>query len=496
MEQLIDVFSYAYAQRALAASLLVGITCGVLGCFIVLRHMSLIGDALSHAILPGVVAGFLVAGHSVFAFFVGSVIAGLFAAILITWLQRNARTREDAAIGIVFSAMFALGIIGISQVTRQEGVHLDMKDFLFGNVLGISNMDLRLTGLITLYTLVCISAFYRFFFVTTFQPVMARTGGINANLMHYFLMLLLSFAIVASLQSVGVILVVAMLIIPASTAYLLTSRLNRMLWIAAAVGIISSVAGLLIAILLETTPGPAMTLVGAFLYGLAVFFAPKKGLFVQWVQKRRRLRETNLEDVLKAALKQKESSETDIALLSVKLQKSNSEVQAALRQLTKRGLVVVMDNKFDLTLSGKKRAYELVRAHRLWETYLSRELGLEQDQIHDQAEAFEHRLPVTFVQEVEEQLGYPKFDPHGSPIPQRARETTFLTDLRLGEKALVATEQSDDKITSGLWKLGIHPNNLIELSQTSSEHLELQTADQLIRIERALAAKVLVVRIN
>jgi Fe2+ transport system protein FeoA len=100
------------------------------------------------------------------------------------------------------------------------------------------------------------------------------------------------------------------------------------------------------------------------------------------------------------------------------------------------------------------------------------------------------------VQEVEEQLGYPKFDPHGSPIPQRARETTFLTDLRLGEKALVATEQSDDKITSGLWKLGIHPNNLIELSQASSKHLELQTADQLIRIERTLATKVLVVRIN
>ena len=194
LNELIEILQQAYALRALLASILVGITCGLLGVFIVLRNMSLIGDALSHAILPGVVAGFLIAGHSLIAFFTGSVVAGLLAATAITWLQRKVKAREDAAIGIIFSAMFALGIIGISAVTRKQGVHLDMKDFLFGNVLGIGNDDLWLGGLIALYTVACILLFYRFFFITTFQAVTAQTSGIRVDWMHYFMMLLLSFA--------------------------------------------------------------------------------------------------------------------------------------------------------------------------------------------------------------------------------------------------------------------------------------------------------------
>ncbi len=493
METLLEVFSYSYAQRALFASTLVGITCGVLGCFIVLRNMSLIGDALSHAILPGVVAGFMIAGHSVFAFFVGSVVAGLIAAVLITWLQRNARTKEDAAIGIVFSAMFALGIIGISAVTRQEGVHLDMKDFLFGNVLGIADQDLWLTGLITFYTLVCVVAFYRFFFVTTFQSVIARTSGINANLMHYFLMLLLSFAIVASLQSVGVILVVAMLIIPASTAYLLTGRLKRMLFIAALVGVISSVTGLILAIVFETTPGPAMTLVGAFQYALAVLFAPKKGLVIRYFQKRRRQYETRLEDVLKQAVKQKELADLSVAHLAAKLNLSGLRLHKLMRPLRRRGLLEGRGDTFDLTLAGKRRAYELIRAHRLWETYLVQEMGLSTDQIHQQAEVFEHGLTEKFVQEVEAQLGYPKFDPHGSPIPQNARETAMLNTLGVGQRALVVTEQLNDSITIRLWKLGINPNSVLELMPGAGEKVVVLANGQPVELEEDFAARVLVV---
>ena len=131
MIEWMEILQYDYVYRALAASIMVGVVCGVLGCFIVLRNMALIGDALSHAILPGVVAGFLIAGHSVFAFFTGAVIAGFVSALIITWIQNNLKTKNDAAIGIVFSAMFAIGVIGISWLSRQEGVHIDLKDFLF-----------------------------------------------------------------------------------------------------------------------------------------------------------------------------------------------------------------------------------------------------------------------------------------------------------------------------------------------------------------------------
>ncbi len=286
MEQLFIILQEEYALRALAASAMVGILCGVLGCFLVLRNMALIGDALSHAILPGVVAGFWIVGHNVTGFFIGSVIAGLIAAVLITWIQRNVKTKEDAAIGIVFTSMFAAGVIGISRITRQQGVHLDMKDFLFGNILGISNQDLMLTFLILCFTLICVITLYRYFFITTFGSVVANTLGISGSTMHYFLMILLSFAVVASLQSVGVILVVAMLITPASTAYLLTHHLKSMLIIAALVGLISTVSGLILSILWETTPGPVMTLTAACLYLFAVFFAPSKGIVSRYLQRK------------------------------------------------------------------------------------------------------------------------------------------------------------------------------------------------------------------
>ena len=142
--ELWQILQESWAMRALIASTMVGITCGILGAFIVLRNMSLIGDALSHSILPGVVIAFVILGYNTFGFFIGSVIAGLLSAVAITWIQQNIKTKNDAVIGIVFTAMFSIGVIGISSISR-TGVHLDLKDFLFGNVLGVGNEDLYMT---------------------------------------------------------------------------------------------------------------------------------------------------------------------------------------------------------------------------------------------------------------------------------------------------------------------------------------------------------------
>lgn len=276
--EVFEIFQELYAQRALMASALTGITCGLLGCFILLRNMSMIGDALSHAVLPGIVVGFMIAGYSLFAFFLGSVLAGFITTLLITLVQRNVYSKPDAVIGIVFTAMFALGVMLISWLSRERGVHIDMQDFLFGNVLAISNDDLLLTGLIGLFVILCLVAFYRFFLLTTFEPNMATIQGISTRTMHYFLMLLLSFVVVASLQSVGVILVVSMLIIPASTAYLLTDKLKLMLFLSAVFGLVATVGGLFVAVVVNTTPGPAMTLLSALLYALVALFSPRRGL--------------------------------------------------------------------------------------------------------------------------------------------------------------------------------------------------------------------------
>ncbi len=194
-----NIMGQPWAIRALVSSLLIGLTCGVLGSFIVLRNMSLIGDALSHSILPGIFVSFMFFGYSTIGFFVGSVIAGLITAVVITWIQQNISTKNDAAIGIVFTVMFSIGVIGISYISGKGGVHLDLQDFLFGDVLGVSNEDLILTALVAVYTIVSIVLFYRYLFITTFQPTIAQTMGISVSAIHYFLMLMLSFAVVAAL---------------------------------------------------------------------------------------------------------------------------------------------------------------------------------------------------------------------------------------------------------------------------------------------------------
>ncbi len=302
---LVDVYeTNAWAPRALLASSLVGIMCGILGSFVVLRNMSLIGDALAHAVLPGVVVAYiaisvigtallcdglthnecsdLLKEHHSLGFFAGSVLAALLSSILITWLQKNVRTENDAAIGIVFTFMFSIGVIGISSISKGHGVHLDLTDMLIGNILGVSDQDLWISLSVMVFVVSSIMIFYRSLFATTFQPVVAETMGIKINLIHYLLMLVLSFVVVASIRTVGVILVVAMLITPAATALLLTNRLERVIIISGLIGFAAAVLGLNIAILVDTTPGPMIVVVCTFLYLMAVLFSPSKG----WVTKR------------------------------------------------------------------------------------------------------------------------------------------------------------------------------------------------------------------
>lgn len=463
---MMELMEQAYAQRALLAAVLTGLLCGVLGCFILLRNMSLIGDALSHAVLPGVVGGFLIAGHSIVAFFTGSVLAGLFSAVLITWLQRNVRTREDAAIGIVFSAMFAAGVIGISVVTRQEGVHLDMKDFLFGNILGIAPLDLVLMGSVTGFTLVCVILLYRFFFVTTFQPVMATTLGISSSVIHYFLMLLLSFAVVASLQAVGVILAVAMLIIPASTAYLVSKRLSVMIVLSAFFGVTASVTGFFISVALETTPGPAMTLTATALYLVTVVFAPERGVIPKFYGKWLAKRNQNAEDVLKAMVKEDDGYSGRPEALATQLGITLIELKSRLRWLLNQGLVNRENANYRLSREGQQRGFQLIRAHRLWESYLAEKEGLTPEQIHEQAEHLEHHLPEGILKDIESELGFPQFDPHGSAIPQRAHVgMQKLGDLIPGDRALFLSEQPGETISAELWHLGLMPMHPIQIKQ-------------------------------
>ncbi len=490
MIELVEILQQPWAFRALLASSMVGLMCGVLGCFIVLRNMAMIGDALSHAILPGVVVAFMIVGYSTLGFFVGSVVAGLLTAFAITWIQQNIKTKNDAAIGIVFTAMFSIGVMGISSISR-TGVHLDLKDFLFGNVLGVKNEDLYLTAGVMVYVLVSIIVFYRYLFVTTFQPVIAETMGISVNKMHYFLMLMLSFAVVASLGTVGVILVVAMLITPASTALLLSDKLNRVLFIAGLVGLLSAIIGLVLAIIFDTTPGPAMTVVATFFYALAALFAPKKGLVFKYFQKRKLQRKIQLEDIMKWGLRMKNKGQLTMEGLQNHLGFSNTLMKKQLATLKGQGYLTYTADTINFTEKGKEEAMRLVRAHRLWETYLVNEMGLEAGQIHEDAEKYEHLLTQEMLDEVDMALGFPTEDPHGSPIPVRKGLPDFsLASVQINQFAKIAAQQANDAIEAKLWELGLVPDASFKVESVVNGVITILVGDKVVGVPEVLAKRV------
>jgi manganese/iron transport system permease protein len=262
--------SYPFMQRALIAAVLVGAVCAVLSCYLVLKGWSLMGDAISHAVLPGIAIA-AVAGAPLA---LGAFAAGLGCGLLTGYLKENSRVKEDTVMGIVFSGMFGFGLVLLTKIdTDQHLMHV-----LFGNMLGVSWADLVEIGLVAGGTLAAAVLLRRDLLLVCFDPQHARAIGLPVRWLNYGLLVLLATTIVASLKAVGVILVVAMLIAPGATAYLLTDRFDRMLAIAVAVAVSASLAGTLASFHIDGATGACIVLTQAAVFLAALLFAPKRGL--------------------------------------------------------------------------------------------------------------------------------------------------------------------------------------------------------------------------
>ena len=273
-------FTLEFMQRALIASLIVGVVCSVLGCFVVLRAMAFLGDALAHAILPGVAIAYLL-GANLLA---GALIAALIVAVGIGLFSRRGTVKEDTAIGILFAAALALGVVLISTVRSYA---TDLTHILFGNVLGVSTGDLWLTGLLAAAVLATVFLLYKEFLLASFDPVLAHTLGRRPELLRFVMLILLALTVGVSLQTVGVGLVAAMLVTPAATAFLLTRRLSRMMALSAAFGAASSVAGLYFSYYLNVASGAAVVLTATVVFMVAFVAAPQRGLLARRAAARR-----------------------------------------------------------------------------------------------------------------------------------------------------------------------------------------------------------------
>lgn len=272
MNWLLEPLQYTFIVRGLLASLIVGLVCPIIGTYIVLRGMSFLGDALAHAILPGIVIAFLLG----WPLAIGALIAGIGTAIAIGLVTERGQVKEDTAIGVLFAGMFALGIALLS--TRRN-YSVDLTHILFGNLLGVSPSDLIISAVLGAVVLLTVLLFYKEFMVISFDPLLATTLRIPLRFFRYLLLILLAVTIVVALQTVGVALMLAMLVTPAAAAYQLTHRLHWMMLIAAAIGTFSGLTGLYLSYYVNIASGPAVVLVATFIFILVFLFAPGKGLF-------------------------------------------------------------------------------------------------------------------------------------------------------------------------------------------------------------------------
>lgn len=275
MTWLLEPLSYGFFERGLLVGLLLGCVCGAIGCFVVLRGMAFIGDALSHAVLPGVVLAYL-GGASIV---VGAFVAGIVTAALISAISRTGQVKEDTAIGIVFTGAFAFGIVLISRV---QGYMRDLSHFLFGNILGIAPADVVVTAATALVVLAALALWYRPLLISSFDPTYAQVIGVRLGALYMGLMALLALTIVVGIQAVGVVLIAALLITPAATARLFTDRLGHMLALAMLLGSGAALVGLYASYYLGIASGGAVVLTSTLGFVVALVCAPQRGLFARW----------------------------------------------------------------------------------------------------------------------------------------------------------------------------------------------------------------------
>jgi ABC-type Mn2+/Zn2+ transport system permease subunit/Mn-dependent DtxR family transcriptional regulator len=414
-------------RNALLGSMLLGICCGLMGAFLVVRKLSLLGDALSHAVLPGVALGFLWnMSKDPVAIFIGATLVGLLGAATVQLLRATTRHKEDAALGFVLASFFGVGICLFTMIQNLPGGNKSGLDkFMFGQAAALGHGDVILLAIVTTLALGAVVVFYKEYAITSFDAGFARSLGMPVQVFHYSLMLLLAFAIVSSLQAVGVVLVSAMLVIPAAAAFLLTDRLRTMLILSAIFGMVAGGAGAFFSFVGRNLPtGPFMVLAAALVFAIGLFFGPRHGIVSRWWRQRSRSARISRENTLKAmyhVLEDEEFATDQVSAreLAERRRETLEEAQRELDTLRRHQYVTLSTDGGSafLTPEGWQRACEIVRNHRLWELYLTNAAHIAADHVHEDAERIEHVLGEETVRMLEKRLNYSRRDPHGRLIP-------------------------------------------------------------------------------
>lgn len=420
-------FSDPNIRYVVLGSMLLAASSAVVGVFIVLKKKALIGDAVSHSVLPGICFAFLFSGNkNIPALITGAFISGWLALVLIDLIVKKSKVKKDAAISIVLTVMFGLGIVLLTYIQHHgSAAQTGLESFIFGNAAALIGTDVIVFSVIGLILLIVVLAFFKEFTLISFNESYAKTLGIPVGRLDLLLSTLTVLAVVSGITAVGVVLMAAMLITPAAAARFWSDNLRKIVFLSALFGALSGFFGAFISYLAPSMPtGPWMVITSSIIAFVSFFFAPNKGFAFRQMKRKKSMRIVDDENVLKIfyhlgeRINDYTHAYSESHLIEMRGINQN-RLKSAIKRLTRRDLLLEEhDGKRKFSDEGYKQAVRIVRLHRLWELYLLKYAKIPAHQVHESAEMIEHILTPEMEKELELQLGYPDKDPHESIIPR------------------------------------------------------------------------------
>lgn len=428
MENVINFFSFAdpNVRYVVLGTVLLSASAAMVGSFILLQKKALVGDAVAHSVLPGICAAFLFSGtKNVSLMLLGAFATGWLALIAIDHLTTHSKIKKDAAIGLVLSVFFGVGIVMMTYIQQSgNAAQSGLDNFIFGKAAAMVGDDLLLFAILAVVILIMVSLFFKAFTLIAFDRLFAETMGYPVRRLDLLLTGLTVLAVITGITAVGVVLMAAMLITPPAAARYWTDNIRRMVLIAVVFGIIAGLAGAFISYISPAMPtGPWMVVVSSGIAFFSFFIAPKRGILPKRYRQYRNQRVIAEENLLKLFYHLGEHQGNFYRLHTVQAlaewrDPGSVDLKAVLRRLQRKGWAAAQAGRWGLTNEGYPKAAKVVRLHRLWELYLTKYMAIAADHVHDDAETIEHILTPELERELEHQLGHPDKDPHDTEIPK------------------------------------------------------------------------------
>jgi manganese/zinc/iron transport system permease protein len=429
MNSLLEFFSFQdpNIRFVVIGSVLLTASSAIVGSFTFLNKRSLVGDAIAHAVLPGICLGFILSGTKNPVYLIaGAFITGWISLVLVDFITRRTRIKEDTAIGLILSVFFGVGIVLLTVIQKSgNAAQSGLDSFLFGKAAALVGQDLYTFAAVAIVLVVAVYLLFKEFALLAFDKDYARAIGLPVKKIELVLTSLIVLAVVIGIQAVGVVLMAAILITPAAAARFWTDKIRVMFLLASVFGAISGLAGAYISYVAPSMPtGPWIVIVISVIAFISFFLAPRRGVISRLVKQGDNRKTINDENVLKALYQLGEESKNFVLQRTVdeiirrrKFEREN--LVAVLKRLRKEGYLEQTGKVWALTEAGKDRGQRVVKMHRLWELYLTTQLHIAPDHVHDDADTIEHLLTPELEAELERTLNYPKTDPHESEIPYR-----------------------------------------------------------------------------